>query len=206
MVELLDIYNENAVKIGVKAREAVHRDGDWHRTFHCWIVYRDGAGRDFMVVQRRGPDKQSYPNLLDVSAAGHYEAGESIADGVREIQEELGIQVDFADLVPVGMKYSAYRAFGMIDREFNDVFLLDDDRPLSAYVPQAEEVSDLVCFSIDDGLALFAEECSAIPAESRTMGRISLHQSDFVYPPDHYTYRVLVLAKRYLNGEKYLVI
>ncbi|MBZ0298150.1 MAG: NUDIX domain-containing protein [Anaerolineae bacterium] len=205
-MELLDIYDENLVHIGVKEREAVHREGDWHRTFHCWIVYCDERGLDFIVLQRRGPDKQTYPNLLDVSAAGHYAAGETMADGVREIAEELGIQVYFNDLVPVGLRYSVYRQDGVVDYEFNDVFLLNDDRPLSAYEPQAAEVSDLVCFRIDDGLALFDGTCDSIPAESRAAGDITLRQTDFVDPLDRYTYRVLVLARRFLNGESHLVI
>lgn len=206
MVELLDIYDENLTHLGVKDRETVHRDGDWHRTFHCWIVYRDSQGTDYVVFQRRGPDKQTYPNLLDITAAGHYEAGETMADGVREIQEELGIRVDFADLVAVGLRYAVYQQNGIVDYEFNEVFLLNDDRPLSVYVPQQEEVSDLVCIRIDDGLALFAGECQSVPAESRVMGTITVRRADFVYPPDHYTYRALVLAKRFLNGEKHLVI
>ncbi len=207
MVEMLDIYDENMVHLGVKEREAVHRDGDWHRTFHCWIVYRDAASQqDYIVVQRRGPDKQFHPNMLDVTAAGHYEAGETIADGVREIQEELGITVAFDRLLPVGGRWATGRDGELVDYEFNEVFLLNDDRPLSAYHYQREEVSDLVRVRLDDALALFAGEREAIPAEALEAGAFSVRVTDFVELADHYTYRVLVLAKRFLNGEKYLVI
>jgi hypothetical protein len=106
----------------------------------------------------------------------------------------------------MGMKHSVGRQNGILDREFNEVFFLNDDRPLSAYLPQADEVSDLLSVRIDDGLALFAGECETIPAESRAVGEVMLRRSDFILTPDRYTYRVLVLAKRYLNGEKYLVI
>jgi isopentenyldiphosphate isomerase len=204
LVELLDIYDENMVHIGVKEREAVHRDGDWHRTFHCWIVYRDD--RDYIVVQKRGPDKQFFPNKLDVTAAGHYEAGETIADGVREIQEELGITIAFDRLLPVGGRWATCRNADRIDYEFNEVFLLNDDRPLTAYHHQREEVSDLVRIALDDALALFAGERETIPAAALEAGPVTLRRGDFVELADHYTYRVLVLAKRYLNGEKYLVI
>jgi isopentenyldiphosphate isomerase len=204
VVEMLDIYDENMTHLGVKEREAVHHDGDWHRTFHCWIVYRDG--QDYIVVQKRGPDKQFHPNMLDVTAAGHYEAGETIADGVREIQEELGITVLFDHLLPVGGRWAVGRDGNLVDREFNEVFLLNDDRPLTAYDYQREEVSDLVRIRLDDALALFAGEREAIPAEALEAGAITIRQEDFVELADHYTYRVLVLAKRFLNGEKYLVI
>ncbi|MBZ0275880.1 MAG: NUDIX domain-containing protein, partial [Anaerolineae bacterium] len=95
MTEILDIYDEQLNKIGTKERGAIHRDGDWHKVFHCWVAYRDESGRDFVVLQRRGPDTEVFPNLLDISAAGHYQAGETVRDGVREVREELGITVQF---------------------------------------------------------------------------------------------------------------
>jgi isopentenyldiphosphate isomerase len=104
MTEILDIYDDQMRHIGTKERGAVHRDGDWHKVFQCWVVYRDADGRDYLVVQRRGPDKDIYPNYLDISAAGHYQAGETIRDGIREVQEELGIQVSFDDLIPLGVR------------------------------------------------------------------------------------------------------
>ncbi|MAS34584.1 MAG: NUDIX hydrolase [Anaerolineaceae bacterium] len=206
MAEQLDIYNENMQHLGIKDRDAVHRDGDWHRTFHCWLCYRDAQGQDFVIFQKRGPDKEFHANLLDVSAAGHYESGEALADGVREVEEELGIRVDFDDLLPVGIRYSVYRENALVDYEFNEVFLLRDDRPLAAYQPQPNEVSDLVRVNIDAALALFHGDCTAIPAMSRAAGTIDVQQADFVYPLDQYTYRVLILAKRFLDGEKHLVI
>ena len=207
MVEMLDIYDENMKHLGVKEREAVHRDGDWHRTFHCWIVYRDAISQqDYIVVQRRVPDKQFHPNMLDVTAAGHYEAGETIADGVREIQEELGITVAFDRLLAVGGRWATGRDGNLVDYEFNEVFLLNDDRPLSAYNYQREEVSDLVQIKLDDALALFAGECETISAVALEAGALTVRVMDFVELADHYTYRVMVLAKRFLNGEKYLVI
>lgn len=206
MVEMLDIYDENMVHLGVKEREAVHHDGDWHRTFHCWLVYRDDKREDYIVVQKRGAQKQFHPNLLDVTAAGHYEAGETSADGVREIQEELGVTVAFEHLLPVGGRWAVCRDGELVDYEFNEVFLLNDDRPLSAYNYQREEVSDLVRIRLDDALALFAGERETIPAEALVAGALTIRLSDFVELADHYTYRVMVLAKRFLNGEKYLVI
>lgn len=207
MAEMLDIYDENMVHLGVKAREAVHHDGDWHHTFHCWITFRDAEDQqDYIVVQKRGPDKQFHPNMLDVTAAGHYEAGETIADGVREIQEELGIAVAFDRLLPVGGRWAVCRYGEWIDYEFNEVFLLNDDRPLVAYAFQREEVSDLVRIRLDDALALFAGERDSIEAESLEAGTLTIRLTDFVEMADRYTYRVMVLAKRFLNGEKHLVI
>lgn len=208
MPEMLDIYDENLVKVGVKEREAVHRDGDWHRTFHCWIIERGADNRGYVVMQKRAPGKQFFPNKLDITAAGHYESGETMMDGIREIREELGIEVDFADLIPVGIRLSVAQQNGLLDYEFNDVFLLIYDRPLETYALQADEVTGLVRFAIDDGLALFAGERETITVQAVGLGadEIEIRLDDFILQQDSYNYRALVLAKRCLNGEKYLVI
>src|SRR5574341_1276798 len=122
--ELIDIYDDRFQKIGTKTRWEAHRDGDWHRTFHCWIVYRDAATRqDYMVAQRRGPDKHFFPNLLDITAGGHYAAGETVRDGLREVHEELGIEVDFERLIPLGVRLDVAVDGSIINREISDVFL-----------------------------------------------------------------------------------
>ena len=73
--------------------EEVHTDGLWHRTFHLWLVSdRDGG---LVYLQRRGADVRHEPLKLDIAAAGHYRAGESLYDGLREADEELGLHEPF---------------------------------------------------------------------------------------------------------------
>lgn len=208
MPEMLDIYDENLVHIGVKDRPSVHRDGDWHRTFHCWIIFRGDDGRDYVVMQKRAPGKEMFPNRLDITAAGHYEAGETMADGIREIREELGIEADFARLIPVGIRMSVAKQNALLDYEFNEVFFLIDNRPLNTYMLQEEEVSGLVCFPIDEGLEMLFGERDSITAQAVGLGadEIAIHREDFILAADQYNQRVLQLAKRCLNHEKYLVI
>lgn len=208
MGEILDIYDENVNWLGTKAREAVHRDGDWHRVFQCWVIYRDMEGCDHIVVQRRGAQKDFFPNLLDVSAAGHYAAGETMQDGVREIREELGLDAAFDDLIPLGRRVSVNRLGDLLDYEFADVFFYRCDRPLHEYRYQREEVDGLAVFDIDDGLAMYAGECESIQAQAVGFGQdvMTITRADFVPTNDAYLYKILVLAKRCLNGEKHLVI
>jgi isopentenyldiphosphate isomerase len=211
MEEQFDIYDDNMVFLGVKPRSQVHRDGDWHRSFHCWVIYRDASGEDWMLMQRRAPDKDTYPNDLDVSVGGHLSAGESLEQAVRETEEELGLKVDFNDLIPVGLRVIASKPSPeTTDREFNHVFLLVHEQPLESYSPN-DEVSGLVVFKIDDGLALCAGEIESIegtyayyhPFRSEP---ITLRMTDFVPTQDQYLFRALVGAKRCLNGEKYLIV
>ncbi len=210
--ERFDIYDDNLVKIGIKPRSQVHRDGDWHRSFHGWVIYRDAAGVDWMLLQKRAPDKDLYPNLFDISCAGHYSTGEDLATTARrELQEELGLTVAYTDLIPVGLRVSTKAPEpGKIDREINDVFLLVHPAPLTAYQPN-EELSGLALIQIADGLALCAGERESIPAVYLMRGgvepvTVAFRLADFVPSPDAYLYRVLVTAQRCLNGERHLVV
>lgn len=203
MTEYFDIYDAHQVPIGVKERSAVHRDGDWHKVFHCWVIYRDTHGMDNVIMQKRAPNKDTFPNLLDISAAGHYQAGETIQDGVREVQEELGIQVTFDELIPVGQHMGVTLAEGLIDRQFCDVFLLVHNQDIHSYAYQKDEIAGLVKFSIDDGLNLFSGAAATIVAEAVGFDkdRLTISETDFVPRNDDYVIRVLRLAKRCLNGE-----
>jgi isopentenyldiphosphate isomerase len=208
VTEILDIYDEDLKWLGTKERGAVHRDGDWHKVFHCWIAYRDSDGRDYLVVQRRGPNTQTFPNLLDITAAGHYQAGESIRDGVREVREELGIDVDFDQLIPLGVHISVSRYNGLIDRQFADVFLYICNQDIADYDYQVEEVAGLIALPVDEGLAMFAGERETVTARAVGVqnGDVTIIPDDFTYTPDSYTYKMLILVKRALNGEKHLRI
>ena len=89
-----------------------------------------------------------------MTAAGHYASGETIREGVREVEEELGIKVDFDDLISLGIRVDAARVGLLLDYEFSDVFFLINDDPIEKYTLQAEEVSEIVSFKVDDGLSL----------------------------------------------------
>jgi isopentenyldiphosphate isomerase len=135
-VELLDAFADDGTFLGALPRDEVHRRGLWHHTWHLWIV----TGRGTIVVQRRSTAKAVHPGLLDVSAAGHLAAGEVPADGLRELEEELGVTADPAALVALGIRRDAVGT----DREIVHEHLLRDDRPLEAYRPDPAEVAGLL--------------------------------------------------------------
>ena len=85
--EYFDILDENGNKTGkTKLRSEVHRDGDWHKAVHIWIINDNGN----ILLQRRCATKDSNPNMLDISSAGHLTAGDdSLSGAIRELKEEL---------------------------------------------------------------------------------------------------------------------
>lgn len=208
MVEMLDIFDDNLSKIGTMSRAEVHRRGHWHRVFHCWVIARDADGVDWVVMQKRAANKETFPNRLDVAAAGHYQSGESIEDGLREVREELGIMPEFSSLIPVGRRVTAARFSDLIDREVADVFFLKYSASLADYQPDPAEVAGLVAFRISDGLALHAKERDMIEARAFGLGSdtLQIRLSDFIPHVDGYVYRALTVAQQILNAEKYITI
>jgi isopentenyldiphosphate isomerase len=186
--ELLDLYDEHGARLGgSKPRRLVHRDGDWHRTFHCWVVARRGHGAG-VILQRRSVAKDVHPGLLDVSAAGHLSAGEGDADGVRELAEELGIDVPFGRLRLLAVTREEATGAGIVDREHCATYLLRHDAELAAYRPAPDEVDALVELPVAAGLALARGEVDAVEATMLTAGPatvapVTVRREEFVARP-----------------------
>ena len=206
--EWLDVYDDNFQWVGRKTREAVHRDGDWHQTFDCWMVRRHPSPA--VLFQRRSSNKLDYPGLWDTSVGGHVRAGESLCDASREIAEELGIVLPFADLVPLGLRLAAASTPTRIDREFQQIFLAEVNLRLEAFRPDAQEVSGLTWMELNQVMDLFQGRRESLrlsvletSGQSRTL---TLRSSAFVPCRDRYYQRVCLAASRYLAGEQDLAI
>lgn len=208
MTEKFDIYDEALRHIGVKSREAVHRDGDWHQVFHCWVIGREPSGDEFVILQIRNDDKDMYPGKADISAAGHLEAGESVADGVREIEEELGLRVKFEDLVPLGCRLGISRYREMVDCQICHVFFYECNLSLADYRYRKEEIAGLLKLPLDTGLRLLSGEVDNVMVEALGLraDRVTIGADDFIPSVDQYALKTLILAKRYFAGEKHLYI
>ena len=213
-MEIIKTFDANHVQIGEADRTIVHTQGFWHETFHCWFV-ANLEGVPCVLVQLRSPLKKNFPGLLDVTAAGHLESHEEPLDGVREIEEELGVDIDLDHLIPLGLRIDAQdEASGSRNREFAHVFLYRDDRPLLTYTLQKEEVSALLAIPVAQGLALLFDEKQSI-----TCGGIKIDDdgtsltfttdvspADFIPLVDGYYRKVFVLADLYFRGYRYLSI
>ncbi|PUB10579.1 NUDIX domain-containing protein [Paenisporosarcina sp. OV554] len=159
--EHLKIFDECRNQLGVATREEVHRIGYWHEAFHCWFVSEE-QGTNYIYLQLRSDTKKDYPNLFDITAAGHLLANETVQDGVREIKEEVGIDVPFQELVPLGViDYCVIRE-NFIDRELANVFLYKSDKTFDDFILQEEEVSGIVKVELNDFIDLWLGERETI--------------------------------------------
>lgn len=196
----------------IKPRAAVHRDGDWHRAIHVWIAGRDDDGEPFLIFQRRGSQKDTWPDRFDATVGGHVRAGESLAETLREVDEEIGISVQGLTLLPLGRRVCANEALeGIIDREVQDVFLLVDDRSLTDYRPNPAELSALVRFPLAGLIAFLAGEEPSLQGESISAGAeaselVLVGVDDFIPTVDNYSLRIAIAAANVLRGDRYVMI
>jgi isopentenyldiphosphate isomerase len=212
-VEIIDVYDENMNPKTQMSRDDAHALGEWHRSIHCWIVRPVGPG--YVLFQKRGREKKLFPNMLDITAAGHYSAGEKPEDGTREILEELGLAIQYSDLIPLGVKFDIAKVAGIVNREFCDVYLLSRTEDPAEYNMDPKEVEGLVQISIKDGLEFFSGECETIVASGIEWNKqtsswdsieMKLTVKDMIPRIDPYYLKVFIMAQRLLTGQKYLSI
>jgi len=124
-------------------KSKIHIDGDWHRAAHIWFINSRGE----LLIQRRAKIKINYPNMWDISAAGHVSAGEnSDASALREIEEEIGIKLEKKKLKFLGslVQQSVLNEGTYIDNEHNDVYLAEMEIDPDTLVLQEEEVEKVM--------------------------------------------------------------
>lgn len=208
MSEPLTVLDDHGLPAGTADRETVHRDGLWHAVFHCLVVRTSLPAR--VVLQRRRREARGFPGLLDLSATGHLVAGETPLEGIRELREELGIDVEPSSLVPLGRRRLVDDSGEGRNREIAHVYLLADDRPLDAFPVDRSEVDGLVELRAADLLAVLHDPGARIGASSwdgaGVVRPIEVSAADLVPDIDGYWTVLTVMAERFAAGKQPLAI
>jgi isopentenyl-diphosphate delta-isomerase len=147
--EYLDIWNTDGQPTGKKClKDEAHQKGWFHPTVHIWFYTNTPS----LLLQKRGFSKQTYPGFWDVSVAGHVSAGETILEGaLREVKEEIGLDIKQTDLRLLDVRKNTNRfENGIIDCEFQHVFLAKLDTDVSNLKIQEAEVDAVRLFSFEE--------------------------------------------------------
>ncbi|SEB47244.1 NUDIX domain-containing protein [Amycolatopsis tolypomycina] len=209
---LIDIFNDRYEPIGTEDKKTAHAKGLWHRTFSALAV---NPTTQRVLLQKKAPGRYSFnrPDYADITVGGHYHAGETIPDGVREIHEELGLPVAYRDLHPIGLRQTAVTlAPDYVEREFQHWHLLPLDVGLDE-IPLADaEVSGLVDIALHDAIALADGDIDAVPARYATRTDTGLDYSDGTLAtadlvPNYLTLdqlylRLFIAARRFCTGQR----
>ncbi|RKR13423.1 NUDIX domain-containing protein [Maribacter vaceletii] len=148
MDELIDILDSDGhLTEQTEMKSVAHREGLFHQTVHIWFYTKTGD----ILLQQRGKNKATFPLLWDVSVAGHIGAGESIEiSALREIEEEIGLQISKQELQKIGVFKSIHKhSKTLIDCEFHHTFITELKVPLHSLKKQESEVENLKLIAIN---------------------------------------------------------
>ena len=168
MSELLDVLNAAGLPTGrTKSRSAVHQSGDLHRTLHVWLL----KDRQQVLLQRRAQSKALEPGKLDVAVGGHFRAGETLREVLRETREELGFDASPHELIYLGTTRAQRHYPDMIDHELQETYLLLRDAPLESYRLEPAEVDVLYELPLAGAIQLFEHGAPLAAAGYDAYGR-----------------------------------
>lgn len=164
--ELFDIVNENNQSLHIqKSRTMVHgSEPAWHRTTHIWII----NDKKEMLCQQRSLTKDANPGKWQSFFGGHLKAGQTYEqNAVEELKEELGINANSRDLIPLYIRKSESA------KHFAQVYVLRWDGSINDLHFDDDEVVKIMWFSQDElekGIA-GGQFCNAI--DGRVIGYLS---------------------------------
>jgi len=162
--ELIDICDENNNLLGLqKMKSVAHQDGSWHRVVHVWIYNSSGE----ILLQLRSKEKAIFPNMWDVSVAGHIGSGETaLNSGLRELIEEINLTVSVEDLQFSHIKKGGQSPKDFINNEFYYAYFFKFDGDITGLKLQKEEVQEIRFFTTDQ----IETELKTMPEKYATHG------------------------------------
>ncbi len=138
-------------------RKRSHREGIPHEGVHLWVI-RTGGPVTEVLFQQRAPDKDLYPDCLDITVGGHVPFGENENKIQKEAYEEIGISPDESELIDLGyFRYEERNNFHF-HREFQRIYLLEENRELDRYRFMDGEVTGLYAVPLDKLEEIFTRD------------------------------------------------
>ena len=149
MAELFDVLDENGEFTNqVETREECHKKGLWHKAVVVFILSMDNKK---VLLQKRSASKKLWPNLWDLTAGGHVLTGElGYQSAIRETKEEIGIDITKSDLEFIGASRSENISGNIINRHFNEYYIVHKDLDINDIVLQEDEVQDIKWIDKDE--------------------------------------------------------
>ncbi len=132
MPEYQDIYDIHRNLTGKTVRRGMPRkQNEYILVVHLLLFDKQGR----FLVQKRVPNKASWPDMWDISLGGIAQSGDDSRSAVtREAEEELGLHLDFTDTEPI----FSFRNYNIWD----DYWIAQIDSENLELKLQPEEVSE----------------------------------------------------------------
>ena len=149
MNELFDVLNENGEFTNqIETREECHNKGLWHKAVVVFIISMDNK---MILLQQRSANKKLWPNLWDITAGGHVLSGEfGYQTVIRETKEEIGVDITKNDLEFIGGTRSENISGNIVNRHFNEFYIVHKDLDINDIILQEDEVQDIKWFNKEE--------------------------------------------------------
>lgn len=151
-MELWDLYTRDRKKTGKTMIRGEEPPEGYYRTVIHICIFN---GKGEMLIQHRQPFKSGWSDMWDVSVGGSAVAGDSSSDAAeRELREELGLEMSFADIRPaltLNFKHG-----------FDDIYIIKREVDSSELKLQYEEVKEVKWADADE-IKRMIDEGSFIP-------------------------------------------
>ncbi len=157
MKEILNIVDENDKIIGQDIRTNVHKKGLRHREIWVWLYNDQGE----ILFQLRPKDAETRPGLLDASAGGHVDLDNDYEQAaVREIKEELGLDLKPEDLIFIAKRHSRviHEETNIINDKFKKVFAYKFNDSIDKLMEKTQEAAGFEWWPIEKVLNMPEEE------------------------------------------------
>lgn len=148
MEEKFDVLNEWGEFTGqVATRKECHEKGYWHRAVYAFII----NDKKEILLQKRSENKKLWPNKWDVTVGGHVLAGEFGRQSlIREIKEEFNIDIKDNDIKYLLGSTSVNIEGNIINKHFNECYLITKNIDISKIKLQEEEVKEIRFFTKEE--------------------------------------------------------
>lgn len=173
-----DVLNEFGEFTGeVATREECHKKGLWHRAVYAFIIDKNSN----VLLQKRSEKKKLWPNMWDVTVGGHVDAGEFGRQSlIREVKEELGIDITDDDIKYLVGSSSINIKGDIINKHYNECYLITKDVDVSKIKLQEEEVSEVRYFSKEEVLNMIDNNYSELTEKTGPWNFLKRKLKEFI--------------------------
>lgn len=151
-MELIEIVDKNGEFTGqILDKDEAHDKNLLHNEVATFVLNDNGQ----ILLQKRSANKRFDPNKWGL-CAGHVDAGENLEDAaLREIKEEIGLDVPKGELYPFGEKEFVIKDSNSHVANF---YYIKTNLDANDFVIQEEELSEVKWFNIDDVIEMIKQQ------------------------------------------------